>query len=325
MKGEAAVKAKETLIVAILYVAVSFLIFSSGFIEIAKVSDLSVLPAVVSLVLLVPLFFWYKRHKQRRELSSVVEVDGGFVWVEVLGLFLAAMAVRVPMVLVLGMSYEKTAVVYLVVLTAVLIKKNSLDVYGFRTERFARSLGVGLAYYLVFAVPLFATWWGLAYIFTGKTVLTGYNPLPDLFIFPFMTLCVGVSEEGLFRGFMQTRLAKVYSRKKALWSQASLFGLWHFVWHVSPFNPFEMTIHVFTTFIFGLVFGYFYQESGNLVPLVLTHGLVDTVGTGAVLNPELENAETLVQSLQAPAFAVAMIILALCTKFLARKARVTSD
>jgi len=316
---------EESLKVIVVSVAVSILVFLSGFIQVAKVSDLNVFPAVFSLVLLIPLFLWYRRYKRRVELSLTVEVDRDFVWAEVLGLFLFAMAIRIPMVLVLGMSYEKTAVVYMVVLTIALVKRNSLCAYGFRTQRFARSLTVGLAYFLAFAVPLFATSFGLVYIFTGKHLLTGYDPFPDLFVFPFMTFCVGVSEEGLFRGFMQTRLVRVYSRRRALLAQALLFGLWHFVWHVSPFNPVGMIFHVFVTFVFGLVFGYFYQESGNLVPLILAHGLVDSVGTGAIVNPELEQAEILVQSLQAPAFAVAMIILGLCTKFLAWKAKVTPD
>jgi len=225
-------------------------------------------------------------------------------------------------VLVLGMAYEKTAVVYLVVLTVVLVKRNRLGIYGFRTERFARSLLVGLAYYLAFAVPLFVMFFGLTYAFAGKLPFTSYDPLPDLYVFPFMTFCVGVSEEGLFRGFMQTRLSKVYSEKKALWTQALLFGIWHFVWHISPFNPSGMIAHVFYTFIFGLVFGYFYKESGNLLPLILAHGLVDTVfAYGAVPNPELEQTGTLILGSQALSFVVAMTILALCTKYLAKKAR----
>ena len=98
-----------------------------------------------------------------------------------------------------------------------------------------------------------------------------------------------------------------------------LFGVWHFVWHVLPFNLFEMGIHVLSTFLFGLVFGLFYRESGNLVPLILAHGLVDTVGYGAVFNPKLETMEILVQGFQAISFLVGIAILVLCTKFLARK------
>jgi hypothetical protein len=320
--GKEPMNIKKGLTIFLVYLVVSVLILISGFVPLGKVSELSVSPTLISLVLLLPLFVWYKWYKRRTDLTSKLEVKKSFVWVEVIVLFLAAVAVRVPMVLILDMAYEKTAVIYLLVLAILLVKRNSLGAYGFRTEGFTRSLLVGLAYYLAFAVPFFITFFGLTYAYIKEVPITGYNPLTELFVFPFMTFCVGISEEGLFRGFMQTRLSKVHGERKALFAQALLFGIWHFVWYISPFNPFGMIIHIFSTFIFGLVFGQFYKESGNLIPLILTHGLVDTVGTGIIPNPKLEEMETLIQNLQIPSLVISMIVFVLCTKRLAKKARV---
>jgi len=313
---------KRGLIVVSVYLGVSVLIFVSDFVPLGMVEDVSVSPAIFSLILLVPLFLWYMRI--RRMLSSEDEAEENVVWVEIFALFLLAMAVRIPFVLVMGMAFEKTAVIYLVVLTVALVKRNNLGVLGFRTEHFTRSLLIGLAYYLVFGIALFATFFGLIYAFTGHLVVSGYDLFPSLFVFPFMTFCVGVSEEGLFRGFIQTRLAKFYSERKALLVQALLFGVWHFIWHVSPFDSIGMLLHVSSTFVFGLVFGQFYRKSRNLIPLILAHGLVDTIGYGATFNPELEMTDPLVQGIQALSFITGIIILALCTKFLAGKAQVNA-
>jgi len=312
---------KETLRVLLIYLAVSTVIFISSLASPSKVFELQISTTFVSLILLIPLFIWYKRCRGKLNLSLETKAEKGFVLAEVLVMFSVAMAIRIPMVLLLGMAYEKTAIVYLVVLTILLIKRNYLEAYGFKTEGFVKLVLVGLAYYLAWALPLFGMLFGLTYTFTDETLFTSYNPLIDVFIFPFMTLCVGISEEGLFRGFMQTRLAKAYGGRKALFTQALLFGVWHFVWHVSPFNPIGMLFHVLSTFIFGLAFGWFYKESGTLVPLILTHGLIDTVGAGAVLNPKLEQMEGLIQSFQFASFAVSIFILILLTKPLARKAR----
>ncbi len=309
----------RSLITISVYLAVSALIFASDSIQLGDVYDVSVSPAAFSLLLLIPLLLWHNRYKKQELPPHEGKADGSPFLIEAFTLFLLAMIVRIPIVLLLGMAYEKTAVVYLLVLTVVYIKRRSLGDFGFKSEHLLRALLVGLAYYLVFAVSMFTAFFGLVYLFAGHWVIVSYDPFPALFVFPFMTLCVGVSEEGLFRGFIQTRLAEAYTEKTALLVQALLFGVWHFVWHVSPFNPLGMIAHVSTTFIFGLAFGQFYRKAGNLVPLILAHGLVDTVGYGAVIHPELETMELLTQSFQLLSFLAGIIILGLCTDLLARK------
>jgi membrane protease YdiL (CAAX protease family) len=88
---------------------------------------------------------------------------------------------------------------------------------------------------------------------------------------------VGISEEGLFRGYIQTHLEKLYTPGLAILFQAILFGVWHFVWNLNPFKPLDMAVYVVTTCLFGLVFGYFYSKSGNIVPLILAHDLWNSV------------------------------------------------
>jgi membrane protease YdiL (CAAX protease family) len=92
---------------------------------------------------------------------------------------------------------------------------------------------------------------------------------------------VGISEEGLFRGYVQTHLEK-FHMSGAILAQAALFGIWHFVWNLSPLDPLGMVRYVGFTFFIGLLFGYFYSKSRNLVPLILAHGLWNSVPSGIV-------------------------------------------
>jgi len=211
---------------------------------------------------------------------------------------------------------------YLIVLIVVWGLKMKMSVFGFRTEHFLRSLLIGVAYFLALAIPMFAVSFTLIYTYTGHLLITGLNTLSILIIFPFMTFCVGISEEGLFRGFIQVKLARVISERKALLIQALLFGAWHFIWHVAPFDFVGMAIYIFITFIFGLLFGQFFKEGRNLVPIILAHGLVDTIGYGTILNPNLNITDALVQSAEVVSYIIGFVILALSTNFLAKKARI---
>jgi membrane protease YdiL (CAAX protease family) len=312
---------KTSLTIIAVYVSASLLVFASDLVHLGRIEDIELAPMMVSLVLLIPLTLWYTQTRTQGAAPDS-KVERRAVWPETIILFSLAMVVRVPFVLLMGMSFEKTPVIYLLALTVILIKKANLGSFGFKTRQLGLSLLTGLTYYLVFAFFMFAFLLVSVYLSTGHLLIVGYEPLPPMLVFPFMTFCVGVSEEGLFRGFIQTRLSLAYSKKQALWAQALLFGIWHFVWHIAPFDPIGMIIHVSSSLVFGLVFGRFFEFSGNLAPLILAHGLVDTVGYGAVINPQLDSMQISIQLSQALSFIVGIIGLALLTKRLAIKTRV---
>ncbi len=106
---------------------------------------------------------------------------------------------------------------------------------------------------------------------TGSTVkLTGIG---------FVLMCVFfniinvVMEEGVFRGFFITYISSEYSRKKALYISALLFGLWHIVTPVRSLIDGSMTGGTFAVMIVGYVilsmlmgikWGLLYQSSGNI-------------------------------------------------------------
>ncbi len=97
--------------------------------------------------------------------------------------------------------------------------------------------------------------------------------------FAFMTLVVGVSEEWLFRGFIQRILSEKFTNGVAITIQAILFGLWHIVWHIGPegVDIVGMFTHVIFSFIWGILVGIIFIKTGSLLAPILIHGLWDTM------------------------------------------------
>ncbi len=305
--------------VVLVYFVVAAMIYAS------TLQNSLFLPLLFSAALLLPLFLWY--YEVSDSLSFILRVKKRLVWVEVFALFSLALAVRLPFsALFSQLPLEKASLPYLVILTIVLIKGNSLGSYGLKTRGLAKSLLVGLAYFLAYGLPFFATIFGLAFMFSGQLALSGYNAYPALIYLPFMILCVGLGEEGLFRGFIQTRLARATNRNTALLVQALLFGIWQLtgLFFVFPLNVMGMTFFVFQTFALGLLFGLFYKISGNLISLVLTSGLINTVLL--LTNPfAIYAADPFPSVILGVSISMGLIVQAVFTKRLARSALVKTE
>jgi membrane protease YdiL (CAAX protease family) len=249
----------------------------------------------MSLLLLVPIYVWYEDYQEKEKLSK--EINGRdkrttLRWIFML--FILALSVRVPSALLFGQPYEKTALIYLIILTIVIIEKTNISAFGFKTENIEKSLLYGFAFFIVFGGVLILSSSLLVFAFTNQMLIASYSIAIFLFAMPFQTLCVGLSEEGLFRGYMQTHLRKFYTTGMAIFIQATFFGVWHFVWDLSPFDPIGMAQYIATTFLIGLLFGYFYSKSKNLVPIIFAHGLYNSFIEGIIGN---ETASTALQTI----------------------------
>jgi membrane protease YdiL (CAAX protease family) len=96
-----------------------------------------------------------------------------------------------------------------------------------------------------------------------------------------------VGEELLFRGFLLTRIEKILGSRgvasaTAVILQAAIFGLGHF--YLGPRG-------IATAVVVGLVYGSWYVLRGrDLVPLILAHGLTDTISMLAIYAGVVEEA-----------------------------------
>jgi len=202
-------------------------------------------------------------------------------------LFALAMAVRFPSVLLFGVPYEKTPLIYLLILTVAFVEKTEISAFGFKTRGIGKALLYGIAYFTVFSFLPGVILNLLTYVSFGQLTIESYDFSSFLLVMPFMTLCVGISEEALFRGYIQNRFEQFYSKRRANLFQALLFGLWHVVWYVSNPNLFYMFGYIMTTFIIGLFFGYFYSKARNIVPLIVGHGLHNSLFQGLKMNQKV--------------------------------------
>jgi uncharacterized protein len=94
---------------------------------------------------------------------------------------------------------------------------------------------------------------------------------PDLFA---AVICIGViipvSEELFFRGYMQTRLAEVWSRTRAVIVTAACFGVLHF-------DP--SGIHIVLAFAMGLYLGFVVEHTGSVLPAIVCHVVNNILST----------------------------------------------
>ncbi len=311
--------------VLLAYFAIAFTILLTGHFFPAENENTTSIPVLLSVLLLIPLLAWHKSYRKKASLSK--EADGrdkGTVLLWIFALFILALSIRIPSVLLFNLPYEKTPLIYLVILTMLIVEKTDVSAFGFKTKNIGKSLLFGLLCFVVLDGFAIVSSYVLVYAFTNQMPVQSYDVTPLFLTLPFMTLCVGISEEALFRGYMQTHLEKFYTVRKAILIQAILFGAWHFVWNLSPFDPFGMLGYVEITSLIGLFFGYFYSKTRNLAPLVFAHGLFDSVPQGIIENESAFNAfQTIPLINQILTFllpyVVAMISTFLFLKYLARK------
>jgi membrane protease YdiL (CAAX protease family) len=301
--------------IVLAYFAIAVAVLLIAFLFPGQDESLASVPVLVSLFLLIPLYAWYRSYKRKRNLSNDIcaRVDSEAVfWV--FALFLLAMLIRIPSVAIFGVPFEKTPVIFLTISTIVVIEKTNLSAFGFTTKKLGKSLAYGVVFFFTANILATVISYLLIYGLTNRMAFETFNPVPFLLVLPFMTLCVGIGEEGLFRGYIQNHLEKLSTPRSAILAQAILFGAWHFVWNLSPFNPFDMAQRVLTTFLFGLLFGYFYSKTRSLTPLVLAHGLWDSVALGIVESqPAFDVLAKTSPSTQALVFLLPYAIAALLT------------
>jgi len=318
--------AKKTFLTTILiYYAVSLIIVASGYFFPAETELAIYLPILLSILLLIPIYVWQRKYRGKKNLPEEIgEKDAGRALLGVFALFTLAMSIRIPSVLLFSEPYEKIPLIYLLVLTILLVEKIDLEAFGFKTRNLGKSLLYGLVFFICLNGLASAIRYVSIYALNAQTPVQSFDIWSSLLTMPFMTFCVGVSEEGLFRGYIQTHLQNFYSSKEAILVQAILFGGWHFVWNLFPFSPLEMAQYVSATFFIGLLFGYFYSKTKNLTPLIFAHGLWNSIPPSII---QSDAAKNFVSALTLPnqimlmflPFVISALITVIFTKYLVRE------
>jgi membrane protease YdiL (CAAX protease family) len=120
-------------------------------------------------------------------------------------------------------------------------------------------------------------------IFKGDlSVVLAYpdiGPDPDVTGWGFFILALipGIWEELAFRGLIQSKLQTVFTTKTAVFLSSLFFALFHLS---NIFNqaPQQVVLIVIMAFFFGLGWGYMTLKSQSVIPAMISHYLVDSVG-----------------------------------------------
>jgi len=105
------------------------------------------------------------------------------------------------------------------------------------------------------------------------------RPEPDVIGWGYflVALVPGIWEELAFRGLIQSKLRKVFSSKVSILLSATFFGLFHFTSMVSQ-APLEVIPGVIMAFFFGLAWGVMTVKARSVIPAIISHYLVDSMG-----------------------------------------------
>jgi uncharacterized protein len=140
---------------------------------------------------------------------------------------------------------------------------------GFDLVRFGRSALQGIGFFALIGIP------GLGLVWTAHEL--GVNAslqvvsFPDVWYrVPYLLLSAfqnGLAEEIVVVGFMLTRLRQLgWSNQRALATSAVLRGSYHLYQGIGGFTG---------NLVMGLIFGWWFQRTRRVLPLVIAHFLLD--------------------------------------------------
>jgi membrane protease YdiL (CAAX protease family) len=92
-----------------------------------------------------------------------------------------------------------------------------------------------------------------------------------------LALVPGIWEELAFRGLMQSKLRTVFSGTAAILLSSLFFSLFHFSNLVTQ-APSQVIPGVILAFFFGIGWGYVTLKANSVVPAMISHYLVDSMG-----------------------------------------------
>ncbi|MHA1338200.1 MAG: CPBP family intramembrane glutamic endopeptidase, partial [Promethearchaeota archaeon] len=157
-------------------------------------------------------------------------------------------------------------------------------------------IGIFFAIIIIFLIPIFILAFFIFYPQISEILpqLTAPNAL-ILISFPFQTIAVGVSEELMFRGYLQENFREFdkkfeYKSHFYFWTfiNAFIFGCFHIPWYIEyspttfftvpPENIIPMITRIISTGTFGFFMCLIYEYTHSLRITILLHGLYNTIG-----------------------------------------------
>lgn len=168
--------------------------------------------------------------------------------------------------------YAVGEIIFIFAVFAVLKKNGKLAYYGIRSlkELNYRKLLYCMPMVLLCTVNL---WFGIC---------VKDQPIKVLLECIWMA-CVGLSEELLYRSFL-IRAVSRKDEKSAVLLSGCIFGIVHLFNLIGGADAGETLMLVLYACSLGLMFAMFFVRTGNIIPCMITHSLIDT--TSVFSNPD---------------------------------------
>ena len=157
---------------------------------------------------------------------------------------------------------------------------------------------------------------GFGALVGGVIIVDSYSPLSVSMFFIVDTFFVGLSEEGIFRGYIQRKLTEAWKFLPALLFASILFKIYHANFFAVSISDLVLTaLAVLPSF--GIFAGYFYFKSrGNLLGPIALHMFYDLFGTIVPLGVDMTGVNRM---LAAVSSVLVWTILIIALKILADK------
>jgi membrane protease YdiL (CAAX protease family) len=109
--------------------------------------------------------------------------------------------------------------------------------------------------------------------------LPDIRPDPDIIGWGYFLLALvpAIWEELAFRGLIQSKLRQVFSVRTSILFSAASFGLFHFS-NLLTQSPSQAVPGVILAFFFGIGWGYLTVRTRSVIPAMISHYLVDSMG-----------------------------------------------
>jgi len=307
---------KPLVTVIFIYTATVLALLTIGLLSRGMVAESQI---SVSLILLYLLTLYLRRLKYRAVSEPRAESVSA-----ILLLLLIAMAARTVFIGLFRFPAEKVPVIFLVVLTNLLVDGRPLSAIGLGRVRLTRAVALGVSIGLALYYLNLLTSASIGYL-TGRPMDMVWRP-PDPYGLVWSAVnafvLAALSEELLFRGYIQGRLEGVVGSNNSLIYSALLFGFWHIVWGLPYIGDPWFALAYTTSYMFfaglaGILLGGLYRSTRSIVPPVIVHGLWNTL-TGISPAYRLVSPSAIQSILEPLSFGLIILALYLATPSLAR-------
>lgn len=202
------------------------------------------------------------------------------------------------------LPFEKTPLIYLITFQIVLVEGFYLKDFCLHRQNFWKNIFMSISLFLLAIVILLGEELLIFLIVSPEIISPLFEYISTISIFwlaavafIFQLLCVGISEELFFRGYLFGKLDKSIGFLKSAILSSIIFAFFHLSWYLFPYYPFidipGLIYRLAYTGLFGFVMCFIYKYSRSLIGPILLHGIFNTVGSAISLTGDLTTIESI--------------------------------